>query len=210
MNPQYPSYAIILAAGASTRMGTCKTTLPWRGSTLLHYQAEQFLLAGFTPIIVLGSHNSQRQKDCPPSSEVVINLAPERGKTSSILLGLQSLPQKWSSLFISAVDQPRSTNIYQTLFQVHQEQAALITAPTYAGKLGHPLLFSYPLLPDLKNISDETLGLRQVVQKFQAAIAEVEFTTPEVLIDLNTPTSYQKQLQKSSSLPYLRSSAAFT
>ena len=190
----HPNFAIILAAGASTRMGTCKTTLPWQGSTLLQYQAEQFLLAGFTPIIVLGSHNLQRQ-DCPLGSQVVINPAPERGKTSSILTGLQALPPKWSALFISAVDQPRSTNIYQTLFQVHQAQAALITAPTYAGKLGHPLLFSHQLYPELKNISDETLGLRQIVQKFSAAIAKVE-TTSEVLIDLNTPTSYQTQLQK--------------
>ena len=59
-------FAIILAAGYSTRMGVCKTTLPWHNNqTLLRYQAEQFLQANITPIIVLGSHNAHRKSDCP-------------------------------------------------------------------------------------------------------------------------------------------------
>ncbi|MGF1481906.1 MAG: NTP transferase domain-containing protein [Cyanophyceae cyanobacterium] len=198
------NFSIILAAGASQRMGVCKTTLPWQGRTLLKYQAEQFLLAGFTPVIVLGPHNLQRQKECPQGSQVVINPAPERGKTSSILTGLAALPL-WTVLFISAVDQPRSAHVYQTLYKVHREKNASITAPSHAGKLGHPLLFSHRLLPDLKNISDATLGLRQIVQKYgeraqckQNSIVQVEFATPEVFIDMNTPTSYQTQLQKHS------------
>lgn len=196
-NCQLPTqnFALILAAGFSTRMGTCKTALPWGDRNLLQYQIKQFLLAGFTPIVVLGSHNFQRQKDCALGSEVVINYAPERGKTSSILTGLEALPPKWSSLFISAVDQPRSTKIYQNLLEVHQQEAALITAPTYAGKLGHPLLFSDRLLPELQNIKEATFGLRQIVQKYYRAIAKVD-TTSEVLIDLNTPTNYQMQLPK--------------
>ncbi|NJL09798.1 MAG: nucleotidyltransferase family protein, partial [Calothrix sp. SM1_7_51] len=44
-------------------MGVCKTTLPWgNGKTLLTYQLEQWLVAGFTPVVVLGYHNADRQK----------------------------------------------------------------------------------------------------------------------------------------------------
>lgn len=33
------NFTIVLAAGASTRMGTCKSSLPWiEGKTLLTYQ----------------------------------------------------------------------------------------------------------------------------------------------------------------------------
>ncbi|MEM6838079.1 MAG: nucleotidyltransferase family protein [Cyanobacteria bacterium P01_C01_bin.120] len=188
-------FAIILAAGASQRMGTCKTALPWQGSTLLQYQVQQFLIVGVTPIIVLGPHNRQRQQNCPPESQVVINPTPQRGKTSSIQTGLQALPSQWQTLFISAVDQPRSASVYRTLLQSHQARDAPMTAPTYQGKLGHPLVFSQRVHSALKTIGEETLGLRQIIREFSASLNQVEFTTPTILMDLNTPDSY-KALQQ--------------
>ncbi len=185
------NFALILAAGLSTRMGTCKTTLPWHNNqTLLRYQAEQFLLAGITPIIVLGSHNAHRQSDCPDGSRIVINYHCDRGKTSSILTGLQALPPDFATIIISAVDQPRSANIYQTLLRVYQQEQSLIIAPVYCGKLGHPLLFSSKLLPDLKKITDANLGLREIKQKFDYFINKIEFSSPEVLTDLNYRNLY--------------------
>ena len=144
-------------------------------------------------MIVLGPHNAHRQKDCPPRCQVVINPTPQRGKSDSIKIGLRSLPP-FSTLAISAVDQPRPSQIYQRLLQAHQLHAALITAPTYRGRLGHPLFFSERVLPDLQNIREETMGLRQVVQKFDSLINRVEIESPEVLSDFNTPESYRRRL----------------
>lgn len=190
-------FAIILAAGRSTRMGTCKTALPWHNKqTLLRYQAEQFLLAGITPIVVLGSHNAERRTDCPDGSLVVINCESDRGKTGSILAGLKLLPQSFSTITISAVDQPRSTSIYQALIQTYCQEKSLIVAPCYRGKLGHPLLFSHPLLSLLKNIQESSCGLRKIVRQFYSDIYKVEFSTPEVLSDLNDREGYQSQLRK--------------
>ena len=191
------NYALIIAAGFSTRMGTCKTTLPWRDrQTLLRYQAEQFLLADITPIIVLGSHNAHRQVDCPEGSLVVVKAKGDRDKTSSILTGLRSIPQKFSTVTISAVDQPRSTRVYQTLLQAYQQHQAPITAICYGNKLGHPLLFSYRLLPELDRISESKLGLREIVQKFYSNIYKVEFDSDEVLLDINDRDTYQREYSK--------------
>ncbi len=195
-------FALILAAGLSTRMGTCKTTLPWRNNrTLLYYQAEQFLLAGITPIIVLGSHNAHRQSDRPQDSLVVINNRCSSGKTSSILAGLQTLPESFASVTISAVDQPRSARIYQSLLQAYRQEQALITAPCYRGKLGHPLLFSNQLLPSLQNIRESKAGLREIVGRFYSEIKKINLTS-EVLVDLNEPDKYQLELAKLSSQNY--------
>ncbi len=192
-SPHKRNFALILAAGLSTRMGTCKTTLLWQNNqTLLRYQAEQFLLAGITPIIVLGSHNAHRQSDCPAGSLVVINYQCDRGKASSILTGLEALPANFSSIIISAVDQPRSAYIYQTLLQAYQQAKSLIAAPTYGDKLGHPLLFASELLSDLKQISDSNLGLREIVHRFNYGIKKVNFNCAEVLMDLNYPDLYLK------------------
>ena len=189
-------FAIILAAGASTRMGTCKTSLPWgEGKTLLTYQIEQWLSVDFTPLVVLGSHNSHRQKDCH-SSITVINPHPKAGKTTSLLTGLQNIPANFEVLAISAVDQPRKAEIYQILLQAHQANSALITAPTYEGKMGHPLLFGNEMRSHLQNIREETFGLRQIIKEFYPVIHKVEFDNPAVLLDINTAEVYQEHLLK--------------
>ena len=191
-------FAIILAAGLSTRMGVCKTTLPWHNNkTLLRYQAEQFLLAGITPIVVLGSHNAYRRSDCPPGSKVAINFNCKQGKTSSILTGLNTLPSEFSSVIISGVDQPRSARVYQTLLNSYNQKKSLIVAPYCCDRLGHPILFSSQLLPNLKNINDSTLGIRKIVKNFNNKIDKVELANSEIFIDINHQEAYSKALQNS-------------
>ncbi|MBG1240694.1 nucleotidyltransferase family protein [Nostoc sp. NZL] len=188
-------FAIVLAAGASTRMGTCKTSLPWgEGKTLLTYQLEQWLSVGFTPVVVLGSHNSEKQKVCPEGSLTVINPHANTGKTTSLLTGLQRIPPNFEILAISAVDQPRKIEIYQRLLLAHQDNSAMITAPTYQSKMGHPLLFSNGMRSHLQNIREESLGLRQIIKEFYPVIHQVKFDNPAVLLDINTPEIYQEQL----------------
>ncbi|MGB3293614.1 MAG: nucleotidyltransferase family protein [Phormidesmis sp.] len=189
-------FAIILAAGFSTRMGVCKTTLPWHNQqTLLRYQAEQFLQANITPIVVLGAHNAGRQSDCPVGSQVLIKAEGDRSKTSSILTGLDVLPPETSTITISAVDQPRAAHIYQTLLQAYRQEKALITAPYYRGRAGHPVLFSHRLLPDLKKISDSNLGLRKLMQELHSTIKRVAVATPEVFVDINDEETYRLLLK---------------
>ncbi|MEO1389090.1 MAG: nucleotidyltransferase family protein [Cyanobacteria bacterium J06634_6] len=185
-------FAIILAAGFSTRMGVCKTTLPWHNNqTLLRYQTEQFSKAGIKPVVVLGAHNAHRQGDCAVGTDVVVKEGGEHSKTHSILTGLYRLPVTASTITISAVDQPRSAAVYETLIQAHQQKKKLITAPSYGGKLGHPVTFSHRLRPELKNISDESLGLRQVIQANYAKIHQVAFSTAEVMVDINDERAYK-------------------
>lgn len=193
--PTFSYFALVLAAGASSRMGTCKASLPWRnGKSLLSYQVEQLSLAKIVPIVVLGLHNF-KQTQLPEGTIVAINHHPSAGKVSSILTGLKHVPQ-FDCLFISAVDQPRSSWIYQRLLQAHLSSPSVpITAPLYQGKLGHPLLFSASVRSHLENISEANLGLRQVVQTFYRQIQRVNFDTPEVLLDLNTPQAYQAALR---------------
>lgn len=180
--------ALILSAGASTRMGTCKASLPWKGTTLLNYQVQQWQLADVMPVVVLGPHNADLQQTL--TCRCLINPNPSAGKTSSILTGLRSLSD-WSVLAIAAVDQPRPAAIYQRLLREHLHHSALITAPTHHERIGHPLLFAAALLPDLLAISEETQGLRQIVQADPTRIHRVDFESAIVLADLNTPDAFE-------------------
>lgn len=186
------NFAIILAAGKSTRMGSCKTSLTWyNNQTILQYQVTEFLKADFIPIVVLSPQNGTDRPEFPPETQTIINPDPSRGKTSSILTGLTQIPQDFTTLAISAVDQPRPREVYQKLHYFHLLNKALITAPTYENRLGHPLIFSSEMLPHLNSISEATQGLRQIVKKFNLSIQKVEFNYPIVLADLNTPEHYQ-------------------
>ena len=188
----HKDFAIILAAGFSTRMGVCKTTLPWHNQqTLLRYQAEQFLQANITPIIVLGAHNADRRMDCPAGSQVLVKAEGDHSKANSILAGLERLSQETSTVTISAVDQPRSSRVYRTLLQAYRQERALITAPYFHRRSGHPILFSHRLLPDLREISDASFGLRKLVQELDSKTKKVEFSTPEVLVDINDEKTYR-------------------
>ncbi len=173
-------------------MGTCKTSLAWGGKTLLTYQIEQWLSVDFIPVIVFGLHNSHKQQDCPPGSVTVINPHPNAGKTTSILAGLEHIPGNFHILAISAVDQPRKSEIYQQLISAHVNNPTLITAPTYQGKIGHPILWGNHMRSHLQNIREETLGLRQIIQEFYSDIHQIEFNCADVLLDINTPEVYQK------------------
>jgi len=188
-------YAIVLAAGRSTRMGRCKTALPWlNGTTLLSYQVEQLLLVNIQPIVVLGPQNCDQCIPYLQENQWVINPFPDSGKVSSILVGLQYLPKTATGLLISAVDQPRPAWVYRSLIHNHYRFDRPITVAAYRGKWGHPLLFSGYVMPLLQTLTDETLGLRRIVKRLSACIQSVEFSTPIVLMDLNTPEEYQNGL----------------
>jgi molybdenum cofactor cytidylyltransferase len=53
------------------------------------------VIKGFTPVLVLGSHNSDKQKYCPLGSLAVINPHANSGKTTSLLTGLQHIPHNF-------------------------------------------------------------------------------------------------------------------
>lgn len=191
--------ALILAAGFSTRMGQCKTSLPWGDRhSLLTYQIEQFLTVEVHPIVVLGQHNADQQTQHLSDCAIAINPDASRGKVSSVLTGLDLLPTETDALFISAVDQPRPAWIYQRLLDAYRCATALapITAPVRGDRIGHPLLFSGQLIPELRNIREETLGLRAIVTRFSSQIQTITFETDFIFRDLNTPDRYRQFLDQ--------------
>ena len=54
---------ILLAAGASTRMGVPKQLLRWGETTLIEWEIKELILAGVTcPVVVLGNNSSEIMK----------------------------------------------------------------------------------------------------------------------------------------------------
>jgi molybdenum cofactor cytidylyltransferase len=185
-------HALILAAGFSTRVGEPKAFLPWKdGQTLLSYQIFQWRQAGFQPWVVLGSQHLAAAQPHLAGAEVLVNPAPELGKTHSIRVGVEGIPADFQVLAISAVDQPRPAWIYHSLLEYHLRHRAWVTVPVHRGRRGHPTLIDRRLREKLLDLREETLGLRRLLQDLGRRVQEVELYTPEIFLDCNTPADVE-------------------
>ena len=192
--------AILLAAGESRRMGQLKALLPWQGTSLLKHQVASLRAGGVDRVVVVLGHRSDELKaELAEIEGVAWQLNPDylQGKTTSIKAGLSTLgKEQLDAILILNVDQPRSADVIRSLLKEHLSQGSLITIPTHIGRGGHPIILSRSLLDELREIDEETYGIKAVVQRHRDATRRVEKDTPEVLWDLNTPEEYQRVLEE--------------
>ena len=185
---------VLLAAGESARMGRPKPLLPWGDTTLIEYQVGEMLAAGLERVIVVLGHAWQDVKPylTGPAVETVINEAYRESKAGSVRAVAASLLDEDEAVAILSVDQPRPQDVLTRLLAAHDAGAALVTVPVHGGRRGHPTVLAGALIPELRNVLDETLGLRGLIERHQASLREVPFDTPIVLLDLNTPDEYRQ------------------
>jgi molybdenum cofactor cytidylyltransferase len=191
--------AILLAAGESRRMGQLKALLPWQGVSLIKHQVASLRAGGVGQVVVVLGHRSDELKlELADTAGVSWQLNPDylQGKTTSIKAGLNALgTNQPKALLLLNVDQPRSADVIRSLLEKHLSQGNLITIPTHNGKGGHPIILSPTLLDELREIDEESFGIKAVVQRHLEGTRRVEMDFPEVLWDLNTPEEYQRVLE---------------
>ena len=191
--------AILLAAGESLRMGQLKALLPWQGVSLIKHQVDSLRAGGVDRVVVVLGHRSDDLKsELRDTTGVSWQLNPDylQGKTTSIKAGLNALgADQPQALLLLNVDQPRSADVIRSLLEEHQSQGNLITIPTHNGIGGHPIILSPTLLDELRQIDEESFGIKAVVQRHLEGTRRVEMDSPEVLWDLNTPDEYQRVLE---------------
>ena len=189
------AWAILLAAGESSRMGQLKALLPWRGQTLLEHQTAALLDGGAERVVVVLGHRADELRPLlEGNAGIVWTLNPDyrQGKTTSIRAGLSALdPAAVADILLLNVDQPRSAADVARILSVHRARGCAFTVPTYQGKGGHPIVLSAALLPELRQISEETQGIKAIVRRRPESVNRTPLDNPEILLDLNTPEQYR-------------------
>jgi molybdenum cofactor cytidylyltransferase len=181
--------AVILAAGASTRMGTPKQLLTLDGRTLIARTIQAAQGAGCHPIlVVLGAHADQiRPELAGLPCEVLQNPAWAEGMASSIQIGLQALQDRpgTDGVILTVCDQPYvSAEHLRALAQAARSCQRPIVASQYAGILGVPAFFAPALWPELLALHGEA-GARQVIRQHVREVYPLPFA--EGACDLDTP-----------------------
>lgn len=182
--------AVILSAGASTRMGRPKALLPYREGTFLEHliQVTRHPRIGITRVVLgAGAENIQKIAKLD-SSLVVLNPDWELGQLSSICAGVRSLEAiETDGIVLCPVDHPLvSARLVSELVDRFYEEKKAIVLPTYKGKRGHPVIFSSGLFGDLLAAPTE-MGARAVVWAHSADVLEVPTDEEGVILNLNDP-----------------------
>jgi molybdenum cofactor cytidylyltransferase len=188
--------AILLAAGESTRMGRLKQLLPWDGVPLIAWQVGQLRLAGAEDVIVVVGHEAEQISSAVPSdASIVVNEAYKQGRATSLRCGAAATPDDSEAILILSVDQPRPAWLSRRLIERWRATHALIVSPKFAKGYGHPILLDGSLLKELRDVSDETLGLRAVIDRHVERAESLLVTNDALHVDLNTPSDYESALK---------------
>jgi CTP:molybdopterin cytidylyltransferase MocA len=145
--------AIILSAGASSRMGRPKALLPYREATFLEHllHVTRHPRVGLTRVVLGAGAEEIRTIAKLDTSTVVLNPDWQQGQLSSICAGIRSLSGiQTDGILLCPVDHPLVTaNLISDLIGRFYENQKSIVLPTYKGRRGHPVIFSNKLYGEL-------------------------------------------------------------
>ena len=184
---------VILAAGASTRLGKPKQLLEYRGKTLLAHAINEAVNSNADEVVViLGKNANLFKKEIDEKKvRVTVNSSWEEGMASSLRLGLDTL--FYDKPYIDAVifmvcDQPHiSSSILNELIKIQQKTTKQIVTCNYGDSMGPPALFHKKYFEDLVKLSGDT-GAREIIQRNMNDVATIPF--PAGKIDIDTEQDY--------------------
>jgi molybdenum cofactor cytidylyltransferase len=203
---------LILAAGASSRMGRDKALLPWPppASNAAPLSVQTLLSAAilaFQPftraVIVVAGNNSESLTPIAEANGAVIarNPNPECGQFSSLQAGLRELlARRYDAAMIAPVDcpplRPESLSLLCAGFERALARGLWAVAPQNNGKHGHPLLVHRDLI-DAFLAAPVTSNAREVLHAHAQRIEYISVPDALAKAGLNTPADYAAITAKS-------------
>jgi molybdenum cofactor cytidylyltransferase len=188
---------ILLAAGASRRMGMPKALLRYQGQTFLERGCAAFLTAGVDElVVVLGVCAEDLRSAVPthPAIRVVVNTRAFQGQLSSLMVGIGALSPASEAAIVNLVDHPLVTaETIQALIAAFRRTPTPILIASYRGRRGHPVLFSSGVYGELLAAPLDQ-GAKAVVRKDPTRVREIPLDDPGILADIDTPEDYARYI----------------
>jgi len=188
---------VVLAAGASTRMGTQKLLLPVGGEPLVRRVVRAVCDAGFDEVLVVLGSEHEKVLGALVGLPIREALNPNfpSGMGSSFRSAVESLPDSEAAMFALA-DQPFVTSTeYRTLLETYREHHSPIVSVRYGEVMAPPHLFTRAFFPELAALEH---GARPVLLRHRDQTTIVRFA-PDLLADVDTPEDYEDVKRRLSS-----------
>jgi molybdenum cofactor cytidylyltransferase len=190
---------LILAGGASRRMGTAKALLTLRGETFLD-RLIRVIGERCDPVVVVLGHEPEKIRSglrAPGRAEFTVNRDYELGQLTSLQCGLRAVPPESQAVLFTPVDypaiQPETIRALAAAFQVG---GALFFVPRYEGRHGHPVIFNASVLPEFLALSLDS-DARAVIHRHREQTRYLDVEDPGILKDVDRPEEYAELLKTS-------------
>jgi molybdenum cofactor cytidylyltransferase len=122
--------------------------------------------------------------------EIVHNQNWKEGQSTSVRLGIQSLPEDCDSVMFLLSDQPQiPSQLVLQLVERYRQNRNPITAPMVDGQRGNPMLFSRETFSALEKISGDRGG-RAVINQFE--VDWLDWIDRRILMDVDQEGDYER------------------
>ncbi len=182
---------IILAAGASSRMGRNKMLLPVDGAPMVRRAVQCATDAGLSPVVVVLGHDANAARAALAGLDCIfVTNSNYTGPTSTSLhAGLGALGPDIDAVVIQLADMVRvTTPMLQALMAAAASDPAPLGVSRYDDVLAPPLLFRRSLWPELLAWHGEGCG-KAVVRAHQSEALMHDWPA-SALQDIDTPADY--------------------
>lgn len=185
---------VVLAAGASSRMGSPKQLMKFNKKSLLQNTIGAALQTGIRPVIVVvGANKDLVEKEIMnPGIKVIRNLQWKEGMASSLRSGLSAAQKHHpyiDGIIFMVCDQPFvNSALIDSLLNAQRETGKPLVACSYGDRLGTPALFHKSLFEELLQLKGDT-GARGIIKKHEDLASVIKF--PEGIIDIDTPEDWE-------------------
>lgn len=189
---------LILAAGASTRMGDrVKQLLPWGTRTLLENAIDTAKQITDSVFVVLGANREAIEKVISLDVKTIYNPNWQSGMGSSISIGVEGIlkqAEDQKGMLIVLADQPLIDETYlNELKEEFNKGIFKIVATSYGNRLGVPAIFHQSIIPELMNLNED-YGARHIIKKYQTHLKQVFPKGKE--LDVDTLENYTQLVDK--------------
>ncbi len=179
---------ILLAAGASTRMGHDKLLVELEGEPLVRRAARRALEAGLEPLLVVVGHEAERVEAALAGLPFrpVRNPAWAEGQGASLGAGVAAVPPEAEAVVVLLADMPEVTaDMIRALGGRWRETGAPIVTSRYGTVTAPPTLYDRRVMAELLEGAAEGRG-REVMRRHGASVVRVDWPAA-ALADLDRP-----------------------
>ncbi len=184
---------IVLAAGASRRLGRPKQLLDWCGESYIVKTIKTAQSAGLSPIIVItGAYKNEIEKEIAGLNiEREFNPNWEEGQSSSMIRGAKKASQIDQPFMFLLCDHPQiPEKLIQAIVDASEETSIDIVGTMVAGRVVPPTLFKTKCIDDIMALEGDK-GAKSVMQKHP--IKYVQWKDEGLLLDCDTEEDYERQ-----------------
>lgn len=195
---------ILLAAGESSRMGSPKPLLFWKGKTLIEFQLKNLLNTHQQVFVVLGAYADEIIPLIKSGKAIIlINQDWEEGMSTSIAFAVKKVMDSIKNIdgiIITIIDQPLvdTAHLKTIIGSFKADEKQIIVSESDNGWRGVPAIFDKCYLQELANLKGDS-GAKSVVHNYKenvhiinAGNKLVDMDTPEIYEQLKSATHQQK------------------